>query len=148
MVLFLHLINHFGDCYEHKTFIFQCRSTASCWQVFDEFNHPIGVEFNKRFLNKYSGDKLDNITIIFICTDEEMLSDGFYPERRYISWKNKYADIRLIIPYLQFINADNDTRKKMMWDVIERSLDYIRKRKAFVGIDELERDLHTVYWSV
>ena len=77
-----------------------------------------------------------------------MLSDGFYQERRYISWKNKYADIRLIIPYLQFINADNDTRKKMMWDVIERSLDYIRKRKAFVGIDELERDLHTVYWSV
>ena len=110
--------------------------------------YPIGVEFNKRFLNKYSGDKLDNITIIFICTDEEMLSDGFYPERRYISWKNKYADIRLIIPYLQFINADNDTRKKMMWDVIERSLDYIRKRKAFVGIDELERDLHTVYLSV
>ncbi len=110
--------------------------------------YPIEVEFNKRFLNKYSGDKLDNITIVFICTDEEMLSDGFYPERRYISWKNKYADIRLIIPYLQFINADNDIRKKMMWDVIERSLDYIRKRKAFVGIDELERDLHTVYWSV
>ena len=110
--------------------------------------YPIEVEFNKRFLNKYSGDKLDSITIIFICADEEMLSLGFYQERRYISWKNKYADIRLIIPYSKFINADNGTRKKMMWDVIERSLDYIRKRKAFINIDELERDLHTVYWSV
>lgn len=110
--------------------------------------YPIEVEFNKRFLNKYSGDKLYSITIIFICTDEEMLSLGFYQERRYISWKNKYADIRLIIPYSKFINADNGTRKKMMWDVIERSLDYIRKRKAFINIDELERDLHTVYWSV
>lgn len=73
--------------------------------------YPIANEFNEKYSPKYSSGKLSNVTIVFICTDEEMLSRGFYKERRYISWKNKYADTRLIIPYLQFIRADNDMRK-------------------------------------
>ena len=77
-----------------------------------------------------------------------MLSQGFYNERRYISWKNKYADIRLIIPYAPFISADIETRKKMMWDVIERAFDYIRVRKAFSRIDELKQDLYDLYWAM
>ena len=110
--------------------------------------YPIEKEFNKRFSSKYSSDMLNNITIVFVCTDEEMLSNGFYKERRYISWKNKYADIRLIIPYWEFVRADNDTRKKLMWDVIERAFDYIRAKKAFLTIDEFRRDFHDLYWSM
>ena len=109
---------------------------------------PIENEFNEKFSGKYSSDILNNITIVFICTDEEMLSNGFYKERRYISWKNKYADIRLTIPYSQFIRADNDIRKTMMWNVIERALDYIKAKKAFLSIDEFRRDLYSVYWSM
>ena len=110
--------------------------------------YPIQNEFNRKFTEKYADDELENITIVFICTSEEMLSQGFYNERRYISWKNKYADIRLIILYAPFISADIETRKKMMWDVIERAFDYIRVRKAFSRIDELKQDLYDLYWAM
>ena len=109
--------------------------------------HPIEKKFNEQFASKYTDDTLENVTIVFICTDEEMISRGFYPERRYISWKKKYADIRLIIPYLEFLRADEKTKKAMMWEVIARALDYLRKKKALQRIDEFEKDLHDVYWT-
>lgn len=108
---------------------------------------PIEVEFNEKFSNKYSVDKLNNITIVFICTDEEMLSQGFFKERHYISWKQKYADIRLMIPYVSFVHANPEIKKKMMWDVILRALDYLRERNALLSIEEFTKDLQTIYWS-
>ncbi len=109
--------------------------------------HPIELQFNAKYASKYATDRLENITIVFICTDEELLSQGFYNERRYISWKKKYADIRLQIPYLQFIHADTNARKAMMWDVIERAIEYLRKRNALERIDEFADDLRQVYWA-
>lgn len=108
---------------------------------------PIEIEFNKKFSDKYSVDKLNNITIVFICTDEDMLSRGFFKERHYISWKQKYADIRLMIPYVSFIHANLEIKKKMMWDVISSALAYLRKRNALLNIDEFTKDLQEIYWS-
>lgn len=85
---------------------------------------------------------------MFICTDEEMQARGFYKERNYISWKNKYADMRLLLPYDEFLCANDDKKKEMMWDVIARAFDNIRKKKALADIDELEKDFKSVYWSV
>ena len=107
----------------------------------------LGILLSKKFSNKYSTDKLNNITIVFICTDEDMIAQGFYKERRYISWKKKYADIRLMIPYAPFIKADQETKKRMIWDVIERALEYVRMKNAFVCIDELTADLRQIYWQ-
>ncbi len=64
-----------------------------------------------------------------------------------LSWKKKYADIRLIIPYLEFLRADEQTKKAMMWEVIVRALDYLRNKKVLQRIDEFEKDLHDVYWT-
>lgn len=75
-----------------------------------------------------------------------MQADGFYKERNYISWKNKFADMRLHIPYVEFKKSGYKERKRMMWDVIMRALNNIRKKKAFSRIDELEQDLYKVYW--
>lgn len=108
---------------------------------------PIETAFNENSAYKYSNDNLNSITIVFICTDEDMQSQGFFKERYYISWKKKYADIRLIIPYRPFISADHDIRKSMVWDVIERALDYLRMKHAFSAIDELENDLRGIYWK-
>lgn len=110
--------------------------------------YPVGEKFNELYAEKYSNEKLKSIAIIFVCTNEEMLARGFYNERRYISWKNNYADIRLQIPYEQFWRSNKETQKQMVWDVIEKAIDYLRQRKAFLQIDEFENDLKICYWNV
>ena len=40
------------------------------------------------------------------------MSQGFFKERHYISWKQKYADIRRMIPYVSFIHANHEIKKK------------------------------------
>lgn len=109
--------------------------------------YPVENKFNEICASKYKNEELENITIVFICTDESMHDRGFYRERNYVSHKNKYADMRLVISYNEFKKADEKTRKQMMWEVIKCALDNIRRKKAFKRIDELESDLFSVYWS-
>ena len=77
-----------------------------------------------------------------------MLARDFYRERRYISLKNNYADIRLQIPYEQFWRSDKESQRQMVWDVIKKAIDYIRHKKAFLQIDEFENDLKICYWDI
>ena len=130
-----------------KLLFFSAEAKSPSGTILMKTIYPIQNSFNEKYSDKYLSDKLKNITIVFICTDESMLLQGFYTERRYISHKNNYADIRLLIPYCEFIRACPNERKKMMWEVIKSALDYIRKRKAFVRIDELEHDLYNIYWD-
>ncbi len=132
---------------EARYLFFSAEAKAPAGYQLINIIHPIEKKFNEQFASKYVGDTLENVTIVFVCTDEEMLSGGFYPERRYISWKKKYADIRLTIPYLPFLRADEQAKKAMMWEVIARALDYLRKKKAFQSIDQFEKDLYHVYWT-
>ena len=107
---------------------------------------PIEQKFNETFSGKYSTDILNNITIIFICMDKCTMDQGFYKERHYISWKKKYADIRLALSYEQFVKADEITKKKMIWEVIDRALDYLKIKKALTCVEGLTDDLRQVYW--
>ena len=109
---------------------------------------PIETEFNIFFSNKYSGDKLNSITIVFICMDEDMLLKGFYEERCYISWKKHYADIRLKIPYTPFLKGTHYEKKQLVWDVIKRALKYLYLKNAFSKIDEFTKDLSNFFWNM
>lgn len=108
--------------------------------------NPVEQRFNEIYESKYKNEELERIAIIFICTNESMHESGFYRERDYISHKNKYADMRLNVSYNEFLKADEELRKQMIWEVIKHSLDNIRRKKAFNRIDELECDLYSVYW--
>ena len=108
--------------------------------------YPVEQRFNEVYESKYKNDELESIAIIFICTNQSMQESGFYPERNYISHKNKYADMRMIIPYNDFLKADEKLKKQMIWDVIKRALDNIRRKRAYKRIDELEDDIYSVFW--
>lgn len=132
---------------ENKFLFFSAEAKSPAGYHLINLIHPIEISFNKDYSDKYSSAELENITIVFICTDEDMIAQGFYKERKYISHKNKYADIRLHIPYDEFLKADLPTRKQMMWNVITRAFAYLKARKVFTPIDELEEDLSHLFWS-
>ena len=125
---------------------FSSEAQSPTGQYLVNIYYPVYSRFNEIYASKYADCELDNITIVFICTDEEMQADGFYKERNYISWKNKFADMRLYVPYSEFRKGGYKERKRMMWNVILRALDNIRRKKAFSRIDELEKDLYKIYW--
>ena len=64
--------------------------------------HPVEMAFNAIHVASEYGDHLDSICIVFVCTSEQLLSNGFYPERKYISHKKRFADYRVHVPYLEF----------------------------------------------
>lgn len=69
----------------------------------------------------YTND-LDSIGIIINCFDKNFLSVGFGKTRKYISYKNRYADIRLNIPFEEFMEADKDKRIDMVKNNIYESI--------------------------
>ena len=56
------------------------------------------------------------------CFDKNFLSVGFGKTRKYISYKNRYADIRLNIPFEEFMEADKDKRIDMVKNNIYESI--------------------------
>ena len=105
--------------------------------------NPIEQRFNEKFTQKYENRELSQITIIFICMEEE-----WFKERKYISRINRYADFRLKLDYIPFLQADEKKRKQMLWDVIERAFSIIKTRKGYGELAaEVENDLRTVFWG-
>lgn len=61
---------------------------------------------------------LDSIGIIVKCFDEKWKSMGHGKERKYISYKNRYADIRLNVSYADFMSANKLERFYMIKNLI------------------------------
>ncbi len=70
-------------------------------------------------------DTLDNIGIIVNSFDKTWMSWGYGRPRKYISYKNRYADIRLNIPSEDLIAADSKTRVFMVKNNIIESIQVI-----------------------
>lgn len=70
-------------------------------------------------------DTLDNIGIIVNSFDKTWMSWGYGRPRKYISYKNRYADIRLNIPSEDLIAADSKTRFFMVKNNIIESIQVI-----------------------
>ena len=51
-------------------------------------------------------------------------------ERRYISWQNRYADIRLLMDWEAFVAASPDAQGQMCRQIIRDSMDVIAERCA------------------
>jgi len=82
-------------------------------QKIDEDNYKI-TPFSKG---------IDSIGIIINCFPDNLLKAGFGKPRKYISYKKKFADIRLPIPYDDFMSADYDRKYRM---VVKNIIDSIR----------------------
>lgn len=78
-------------------------------------------------ISRYT-ENIESIGIIINCFPNELLIDGWGKPRKYISYKNKYADIRLPIPYDNFMNANYDKQYLMVVDNIIQSLRIIDEK--------------------
>lgn len=78
-------------------------------------------------ISKYSDD-ITNVGIIVNCFPDEMLIAGWGKPRKYISYKNGYADIRLPIPYVEFQQANLDKKYLMVVKNIIDSIAVIEER--------------------
>ena len=82
-------------------------------------------------IQQYSSN-LNTIAIIPICVPEEMLKAGFCKERRFVSIKRHYADVRLHLEYTSFLRSSLQDKLQMCEDVIMQSAKYIStKDKSF-----------------
>ncbi len=95
-------------------------------------------------LQKYT-DCLDDIAIIPFCIDEEYMEILQMKERKYVSWKNRYADIRLRMNFDMFVRATKEERMQKCKEVILCSLDIIKRKceakKLRFDIDALIHDI-------
>lgn len=72
--------------------------------------------------------EIDQIAIIPICIPDEMIMDGFGKERKMISHIKRFADIRLRIDYLSFLEATPDERNELCIKCIVDSIEIVGKR--------------------
>lgn len=96
---------------------------------------PIEESFNQKYSAARYTKNLNNITIVPICMPASMLADGFGKERKYVTLKKRYADLRLQINHEHFTNSDRNEQIKCCLNNILESISYIqRKDKTFNGI--------------
>ena len=67
-------------------------------------------------------DGIDSIGIIVNCHPEGNMLDGWGKPRKYISYKNRFADIRLPIPYFEFVSAKYEDQYLMVVKNIVESI--------------------------
>ena len=138
------LYDMFPDAYM-TPFTFSTESESPAAQmIMDNF---CLIEKNMRVtsLAKYT-DALDSIGIIPECLSEEFLCTfDCGKDRKYISWKKRYADIRLRVPFLSFVQAPKEERMERCKQIIRDSLEVVaarcRAKKLRFDLDELLRDL-------
>ncbi len=73
-------------------------------------------------------DALDQIGIVPFCISEKFLRTMPYKERRFISWKNRYADIRLKMDFDAFIHATREEQMRLCRENLLCSLQIIKDR--------------------
>ena len=78
-------------------------------------------------VSNYTKD-IDSIGIIILSFTDEWKKWGHGKERRYISYKNRFADIRLNISYDEYLKSDKLTRFNIIKDTIISAIRIIDQR--------------------
>ena len=137
-------IIYWGEIMERPLFI-SCevwRDAYSISRIIKEICKKI--DENNYQISQYS-QGIDSIGIIVNCHPDENLVAGWGKPRTYISYKNRYADVRLPVPYVDYINADYDTQYLMVVKNIIVSIDRIgekcrKSKRATFDSDSFIRD--------
>lgn len=102
--------------------------------IINDIRKIIEKKIGKIEVCDYTND-LDSIGIIINSWNQSDLSFGHGEERKYISYKQRFADIRLNIPYDEFIVADKKKRfemvKKNIYDSIRVVDERLNKKKGY-----------------
>ena len=106
--------------------------------------HPVEMAFNAIHVASEYCDQLDSICIVFVCSSEQVLSNGYYPERKYISHKKRFADYRVHVPFLEFLESDPSGRWTLTTNAISRALSGIKRKLPTFQADKLLQDILAV----
>ena len=120
---------------------FSAEATSPAGYLLISIINPVKKNFLELFGEKEYCPQLDDIFIVFVCTSKEMQADGVYKDRKYVSHKNRYADMRLNIDYDMFLQASNTERLQMVWNVIEESINIVFQRVPTLKKEELLNDI-------
>jgi len=104
---------------------------------------PVEQEFTNRHFGERFSEQLDRLAIIPMCIPTVTLK-----ERRYISWKNRYADIRLIIPYHEFRHSNQTERIALCKKIILDAVEYVRKKDATFEADRFLEEVWAAFSAV
>lgn len=106
-----------------------------------QISNPVEKLFNNLHKAAEYTDELDSIGIVFICVSNKSLNNGIGRERKYVSHKKRYADIRLQISYDEFLQAHNEKRKYMCKRCIEKAINIIATRVDDFKSEQLIADI-------
>ncbi len=105
---------------------------------------PIEDALNPIMLSGKYSSKLDEVCIIPICLSNKMLENGFGKERKYISFKQRRADIRLQINYESFLSANDREQINLCLECIVKSIEIIQKKDPSFKVELFIGDLSKV----
>ena len=74
---------------------FSAEATSPSGYLLMEAIKPIEKMFLEQFSSKQYTPNLDDITIVFVCFLRSAGTEDWFKDRRYVSHKKRYADIRL-----------------------------------------------------
>lgn len=123
---------------ESKSFLF---ITTEAWResarIIMDILHPVNNSFAEKYGECNFSDNLDDIGIIPVCLPKNMIEDGSFKERRYVSLKKRYADIRLHIPYEEFMKGDKIARISLCAKNIADAVAYVKKKDKSLDAEKL-----------
>ena len=119
------------DLFPKRSFLFMRFETCDIVGArLAELLGPVADRFTDLHFGESFSGKLDRLAIIPTCLPSDLL-----PERRYISWKNRYADIRLRIDYHDFLYGSHEERLELCRENIRQAADHVRKKDATFEAD-------------
>ena len=86
---------------------------------------PLEQRFHQLYNNTSFSLQLKEIAVIPVCFPEQILQSGEIKERRYVSLKRSSADLRLFISYEDLAQANQNTRKELCLENIQKAAEYI-----------------------
>lgn len=90
-------------------------------------------------------ENLDSIGIVPICLVRNLVESGFGKQRKFVSLKKRYADIRLCIPYDTFVHASEEERRRLCKQNILDALIYISEKDDSLNIERVISAVNSVF---
>ncbi len=132
---------------EHKFISFSTEACAPAGYFLMKLLVPVEVYFQKNHTDKSYSDIIDEFFICPVCTTEDMIKEGFYHERKYVSHKKRYADVRLQIEYEPFVANYRNTKVQveMIWAMILQAIAVVQRKDSTLKGQELTADLKAAF---
>lgn len=119
---------------ENKFLLFSTESKEPASVLIMKILNKFNVEFEKEFREKKFSEQLDKLAIIPICMSEDMIEQGFGKERKYVSIKKRYADVRFRISYEEFVMSNK--KEQFLRENIEKVAKYVATKDPTFKLEE------------